>query len=75
LSPIHLPPATRAPLVTAVGALESSEFRRQNALIGRTWKQNLLRDVPMPGTHHLTVIDELANPDSPLFAAALELFG
>jgi arylformamidase len=74
LSPIDLPPATRAPLVTAVGALESSEFRRQNALIGKKWKQNFVRDVPMPGFHHLTVIDQLADPDSPLFAAALELF-
>jgi arylformamidase len=35
LSPIHLPPATSAPLYTAVGSLESSEFKRQNALIGR----------------------------------------
>jgi arylformamidase len=75
LSPIHLPAATRAPLVTAVGALESSEFRRQNAMISTKWKQNFLRDVPMPACHHLTVIDQLADPDSPLFAAAMELFG
>lgn len=74
LSPIHLPPATRAPLVTAVGALESGEFRRQNALIGKAWKQNFVRDVPMPACNHLTVIDQLADPDSPLFAAAMELF-
>ena len=30
LSPVQLPPATSAPLITAVGALESGEFRRQN---------------------------------------------
>ncbi|MCK6430400.1 MAG: alpha/beta hydrolase, partial [Burkholderiaceae bacterium] len=40
LSPAYMPPATRAPLYTAVGALESSEFRRQNALIGKRWPQN-----------------------------------
>lgn len=73
LSPAYMPPATRAPLYTAVGALESSEFRRQNALIGKRWMQNFVRDVPMPGCNHLTVCDELANPASPLFDAAIEL--
>jgi arylformamidase len=73
LSPAYLPPATRAPLYTAVGALESSEFRRQNALIGKRWPRNLVRNVPMPGSNHLTVCDELANPASPLFDAAIEL--
>jgi arylformamidase len=73
LSPIHLPPATSAPLITAVGALESSEFQRQTALIGRAWKQVVARDIPMPGCNHLTVVDHLANPASPLFDAALEL--
>lgn len=73
LSPAYLPPATRAPLYTAVGALESGEFRRQNALIAERWPQNFVRDVPMPGCNHLTVCDELANPASPLFDAAIEL--
>jgi arylformamidase len=73
LSPAHLPPATDAPLITAAGALESSEFRRQTTLIGRAWKQVLRRDVPMTGKNHLTVVDELASPASPLFDAALEL--
>jgi arylformamidase len=73
LSPVHMPPATDAPLITAVGALESSEFRRQNALIGRAWKANISRAIPMARTNHLTVVDELANPGSVLFDAALEL--
>jgi arylformamidase len=73
LSPVHMPPATDRPLYTAVGALESGEFRRQTALIGKTWPRNLAREVPMPGFHHLNVIDELANVASPLFDAALEM--
>jgi arylformamidase len=73
LSPVHLPPATGAPLITAVGGLESSEFHRQTTLIGRAWKGVVRRDVPMAGKNHLTVVDELANPASPLFDAALEL--
>lgn len=73
LSPVHLPPSTRAPLITAFGGRESSEFRRQTELIGRAWKGVLVRNVPMPGAHHLSIVDELANPGSPLFDAALEL--
>jgi len=73
LSPAFIPAATAAPLITAVGALESSEFRRQTELIGRAWNSVLLRSLPLPRTNHLTVMDELANPASPLFDAALEL--
>jgi arylformamidase len=73
LSPVHLPPATGRPLYTAVGALESGEFRRQTALIGRAWPGSLAREIPMPRLHHLNVIDELANVASPLFDAALEM--
>jgi len=73
LSPSRLPPATDRPLYTAVGTLESGEFRRQNTLIGKAWPKNLARDVPMPGFHHLSIVDELANPASPLFDAALEM--
>jgi arylformamidase len=68
-----MPAATDRPLYTAAGALESGEFRRQTALIGRAWRRNLAREIPMPGRHHLNVIEELANPASPLFDAALEM--
>jgi arylformamidase len=73
LSPVHLPPATDAPLATAVGALESAEFRRQNALIAQHWPQVFLRDVPLPGANHLTVCDALADLASPLFDCAIDL--
>jgi arylformamidase len=73
LSPVLMPAATDRPLYTAAGALESGEFRRQTVLIGRAWRRNLAREIPMPGRHHLNVIEELANPASPLFDAALEM--
>jgi len=73
LSPVHLPPATGRPLYTAVGALESGEFKRQTALIGKAWPRNLVHEVRMPGFHHLNVIEELANVASPLYDAALEM--
>ena len=73
LSPAYMPPASGAALITAVGGLESSEFKRQNALIGERWKANLRVDVPMPGRHHLSVIEGLAEPGNALFEAALAL--
>ncbi len=73
LSPVRMPPATGRPLYTAVGALESGEFRRQTALIGKAWPRNLVREIPMPGLHHLNVVEELANLASPLFDAALQM--
>ena len=75
LSPAFLPPATRAPLALAVGGLESSEFKRQNALLAQRWKSVLAGDVPMPGKDHFTVVDGLADPSSPLFAATRRLMG
>jgi arylformamidase len=73
LSPVRMPAATTAPLYTAVGALESNEFRRQNGLIARHWRSNFVRDIPLPGCNHLTVCDELGTPGSALLDAALEL--
>lgn len=73
LSPALLPPATTAPLIAAVGALESSEFHRQTELIGRAWSGVLRRRMSVPGANHLSVVDELASPASVLFDAALEL--
>jgi len=75
LSPAYLPPATRAPLYLAVGGLESSEFKRQNALLARRWKPVLAGNVAMPGTDHFTVIDGLAEPGNALFAAARRMMG
>ncbi|HYM48798.1 MAG TPA: alpha/beta hydrolase [Burkholderiaceae bacterium] len=73
LSPILMPCASDAPLITAVGALESSEFKRQSTEFGAHWPANLVRHLELPHANHLTVCDELANPASPLFDAALEL--
>jgi len=75
LSPAYLPPATRAPLALAVGGLESSEFKRQNALLAQRWKSVLAADVPAPGKDHFTVVDGLAERASPLFAAARRMMG
>jgi len=75
LSPAFLPAATRAPVMTCVGADESSEFRRQNALLGERWKGVLAGDLVVPGAHHFSVIDGLGDPSSALFAGARRLMG
>ena len=73
LSPAFLPPATRAPVMTSVGGAESSEFRRQNALLRERWRGAFFGDVPMPGKNHFSVMDALAESSSPLFAGARRL--
>jgi arylformamidase len=73
LSPAFLPPATRAPVMTCVGGGESSEFLRQNALLCSRWRSAFAGDIPMPGRHHFSVIDGLADPKSALYAGARRL--
>ena len=73
VSPAFLPPATRAPVLSCVGGDESSEFKRQNALLGERWRGVLAGDIAMPGTHHFSVLDGLAQPASPLFEGARRL--
>ena len=70
VSPAFLPPATRAPLYTCVGGAESSEFKRQNSLLAQRWRSGVAGDIAMPGHNHFSVVDELANPASALFAGA-----
>jgi arylformamidase len=72
-SPAFLPPATRAPVMTCVGGDESSEFKRQNALLGERWKGAFAGDLPMPGRHHFSVLDALSDPSTALFAGARRL--
>jgi arylformamidase len=70
LSPAFLPLHNEAPLLRALGALESGEFHRQSALIAAHWPsvgESALMDVD--GCNHLSVCDALAAPGSPLFEA------
>ena len=73
LSPANMPPATAAPLYTAVGGEESDEFKRQNALIARRWREVFAADIPMPGCNHLTVLERLADEGSALFTGAMQM--
>jgi len=74
LSPAWMPPAARA-VVTAVGALESAEFRRQTGLIERHWKPQWQKHVTVARANHMTVVDDMADSTHPLFHAVLEMIG
>jgi arylformamidase len=73
LSPAFMPPATRAPVMTVVGGDESSEFLRQNALLGERWRSAFAGDLPIPGKNHFSVVDSLADEASPLFQGVRKL--
>ena len=73
LSPALMSPATRAPVTTCVGGDESSEFHRQNALIRERWRAAFAGDIAMPGRHHFSVCDALAEQSSALFQGARRL--
>lgn len=73
LSPAYMPPANAAPFITAVGGLESDEFKRQNALIAQRWKVNHRTDIALPNVNHLTMCDAFASPGNPLFEATVKL--
>ncbi len=73
LSPLYMTPATRAPLITAVGGDESDEFKRHDREIGIAWAANLREDVPLPGANHFTACERFATPGERLFDATVEL--
>lgn len=76
LSPAYWPAPAAGPLHALVGAEESEEFVRQNELIRARWGAAA---VPVcetvPGTHHLSVLHELADPQVRTHRLALELLG
>jgi len=73
LSAAYLPPHPDSSVITAVGGLESDEFKRQNQLIEQHWSGHFLKDISMPGTDHFTVVDALIDPEHPLTRAAIAL--
>ena len=59
--------------MTAVGADESSEFLRQNALLGERWKSAFAGDYTVKGTNHFSVMDALAEEKGALYQATRKL--
>jgi len=74
-SPIHLRPASRAPLLLAVGALEGPEYHRQTAALAAAWRAHGVpcEVMDMAGHHHFSIVCELEDPESPLGQALRRL--
>ena len=67
-------PTIAAPLVVAVGGLESGEFIRQSRLIADRWSAQVRSLHVLPGLHHFSVLEALAERGQPLHTATLALF-
>lgn len=71
LSPIALTLRNHAPLLRAVGALESGEFHRQSTLIADHWPSACVDAlIDVPDCNHLSVCEAFAIPGNVLFEAA-----
>lgn len=75
LSPALFPPP-QGSLYAVVGAEESEEFLRQNEAIRAAWGAGVVPvNETIPGTHHLNVLHEFADPQARLHRLGLELLG
>ncbi len=74
-SPLFMTPASGAPLALAVGGAETRAFHDQADALAARWGAAGARieRIALPGRDHFAAIDALAEPESPLFAAALRL--
>jgi arylformamidase len=73
-SPAFLLPMPNARVTCWVGSNERPEFLRQNALLPNIWTGLGARmsEHRAPGRHHFDVIEELADPGSPLIGTLLD---
>ena len=74
-SPVTYYPSRPVPLITAVGAGESAEFRRQAELLAVQWAHCARASIVLPGENHFTIVERLAEPSGPLYDAVRALFG
>jgi len=75
VSPLHWRVPAGCGLDAVVGALESSEFLRQSKAIAEAWRGGgaFTRYEEIAGTNHFTVIDALADSNSPMTARVAAL--
>ncbi|WP_180899524.1 alpha/beta hydrolase [Martelella soudanensis] len=77
-SPVDRPlPASSPPIIAAVGALESDEFRRQNRLYGAHAEASAVdcTVLEVAGHHHYSILDAMANPRHPFGRMVLNQIG
>ncbi|MCY4364573.1 MAG: alpha/beta hydrolase [Gammaproteobacteria bacterium] len=74
-SPIHHLSRRPVPAIITCGANESAEFRRQTGSYAKRCEQAAypVTHMEINGHDHFSIIGELANPESPLFQAVIEM--
>lgn len=73
-SPAFWPAPRPGRLYSVVGGDESPEFLRQNELIRQAWGESAVPVCePLPGRHHFSVLDALAEPGNALYRHAIDL--
>ena len=70
-SPLLKPPRAGMPIVVSWGGMESSEFARQSLDYAAMCRAAgaITTIAGRPRANHLSIIGELADPESPMFAA------
>ena len=76
-SPLNLSPATNAPIIFAVGGIETDEFKRHTREITEDWekKGGSCHFLESSGKHHFSIVDDFVDPESNLCKAALNMMG
>ena len=79
LSPVHLRPRIRAPLLLAAGADETSEFIRQSRALWESWPEcrphRSEEPLLVPARHHFSVVSDLGDARSELASQLLRICG
>lgn len=73
VSPASYRPPVAIPVLAAVGELESEEFHRQSRGLAAAWNNCPVRIMNLPGRHHLSAVEALADPRHELFHATVKL--
>ena len=73
-SPAWMPAPLHGALLSVVGALESEEFLRHNALIRQSWgEQRVPLYQELPDLHHFSILSALSQSDHRLHQMALDM--
>ncbi len=73
LSPLFMPASAAVPVLTAVGGLESDEFKRQTSEFNTVWQAQLRASIAAPLDHHLSLCERLVDPEHELFTSTVAL--
>lgn len=75
-SPVELMPAQICPMLVAVGATETEEFKDQSRQLYNKWKNKTSVELlELPAQNHFSILDSLADENALLHKAMMKLMG